>query len=109
MDISVFVTIFKGVQISDYPYLPEPDNVPVVVMASRLLKDKGVIEFVESAKILKLAGTDVIFRLIGDPDPDNRSGVSESFLNQINPCLYNSTILSRKILVYKYNLFLILN
>lgn len=72
----------SGVQISDYPYLPEPDNVPVVVMASRLLKDKGVIEFVESAKILKLAGTDVIFRLIGDPDPDNRSGVSESFLNQ---------------------------
>ncbi len=72
----------SGVQISDYPYLPEPDNVPVVVMASRLLIDKGVIEFVESAKILKLEGEDIIFRLIGDSDPDNRTGVSENFLNQ---------------------------
>lgn len=72
----------SGVQISNYPYLPEPDNIPVVVMASRLLKDKGVIEFVESAKILKLEGIDIIFRLIGDSDPDNRSAVSKNFLNQ---------------------------
>lgn len=72
----------SGVRIKDYPYIPEPDSIPIVVMASRLLKDKGVHEFVESAKILKRKGVEVIFRLIGESDPDNKTSVSEKFLQK---------------------------
>ena len=43
----------SGVSLKDYPCLPEPKRTPVVVMAARLLRDKGVMEFVEAAKLLK--------------------------------------------------------
>lgn len=67
----------SGVDLRDYPMLPEPAGVPVVVMASRLLKDKGVFEFVEAARILKSRGVKVRFQLIGAPDPENPESVSD--------------------------------
>lgn len=72
----------SGVKLSDYPYIPEPNSIPIVVMAARILKDKGVFEFIESAKILKQKGMEIIFRLIGESDLDNRTGISEELLNQ---------------------------
>jgi glycosyltransferase involved in cell wall biosynthesis len=72
----------SGVKLSDYPYIPEPNSIPIVVMAARILKDKGVFEFIESAKILKQKGMEIIFRLIGESDLDNKTGISEELLNQ---------------------------
>jgi len=66
----------SGVDLKDFPVLPEPDQIPVVVMASRLLKDKGVHEFVEAARILRSRGVDARFQLIGDPDPGNPVSVT---------------------------------
>jgi len=66
----------SGVDLHDYPVLPEPDGVPVVVMASRLLKDKGVYEFIEAARIVKSRGIKARFQLIGDPDPGNPESVT---------------------------------
>lgn len=71
----------SGVSLSDYPHLPEPNSIPVVIMASRLLEDKGVFEFVQAAKILKTQGTEVIFRLVGDSDFDNETSVSKKTLS----------------------------
>src|SRR5690606_38161002 len=33
-----------GVDLNNYPYRPEPDFPPIISFASRLLRDKGVIE-----------------------------------------------------------------
>jgi len=66
----------SGVDLDDYPVLPEPRGVPVVIMASRLLKDKGVFEFVEAARILRSRGTDVHFKLVGEPDSGNPESVT---------------------------------
>ncbi len=66
----------SGVDLQDYPVESESEGVPVVVMASRLLKDKGVIEFVEAAKILKAKGVNAHFKLIGDTDPENPASVT---------------------------------
>lgn len=71
----------SGVALSDYPYLPEPEGVPVVVMASRLLKDKGVFEFVEAANVLRERGVAVEMRLVGSPDPGNQTSVTEQDIN----------------------------
>jgi glycosyltransferase involved in cell wall biosynthesis len=71
----------SGVRLSDYPHLPEPNSIPVVIMASRLLEDKGVFEFVQAAKILKTQGAEVIFRLVGDSDFDNETSVSKKTLS----------------------------
>jgi glycosyltransferase involved in cell wall biosynthesis len=67
----------SGVQVIDYPYHPEPVGVPVVAMAARLLKDKGVYEFVDAARLLRDRGVEIEMRLIGSPDRGNPSSVSE--------------------------------
>lgn len=67
----------SGVRLEEYPYTPEPEGEPVVVMAARLLRDKGVFEFVEAAKLLKCRGVAARFRLLGSIDPGNPSTVTE--------------------------------
>lgn len=67
----------SGVDLSEYPYLPEPEGRPVVVMAARLLRDKGVFEFVQAAQLLRQRNVNVEMRLIGSPDPGNPTSVSE--------------------------------
>lgn len=66
----------SGVHLSDYPCLPEPTGRLVVAMAARLLKAKGVCEFVEAARLLHDRGVDVEMRLIGSPDPGNPTSVT---------------------------------
>jgi glycosyltransferase involved in cell wall biosynthesis len=63
----------SGVDLNAYQYLPEPDGVPVVVLLARLLRDKGVFEFVQAAEIIKRKGIDVRFLLIGDIDANPTS------------------------------------
>ena len=66
----------SGVDLRAFPVIPEFDGIPVVVMASRLLKDKGVYEFVEAARILQSRGVNARFQLIGDPDPGNPESIT---------------------------------
>lgn len=66
----------SGVCLTSYSYLPEPGGKPIVVMASRLLRDKGVLEFVEAARLLKTRGLDIEMRLIGSPDIGNPTSVT---------------------------------
>lgn len=72
----------SGVSLVDYPFVPEPEGIPVVVMAARLLKDKGVIEFVEAARILRERDVSVEMRLIGSPDLGNPTSVTQAELDQ---------------------------
>ena len=48
---------------------------PRIVLASRMLWDKGVGEFVEAARILKQAGRNLQFVLAGQPDPGNPAAI----------------------------------
>ncbi len=67
----------SGVNLSDYPYLPEPEGNTIVSMASRLLKDKGAREFVAAARILKEKNLDIKMQLIGSTDPQNPRSISD--------------------------------
>lgn len=55
---------------------------PIVMMAARLLKDKGVYEFVEAAKNLKKQNINARFVLVGSPDFDNPTSVSIAEIEQ---------------------------
>ena len=66
----------SGVNLDLYKMLPEPEGAAIIVMASRLLKDKGVYEFVNAAKILDSAGTGLRFLLAGRPDDGNPESIS---------------------------------
>jgi glycosyltransferase involved in cell wall biosynthesis len=64
----------SGADLSQYCVTPLPTGVPVVLLAARLLVDKGVREFVQSAQILRqrgLSAQDVRFVVVGTPDPAN--------------------------------------
>lgn len=66
------VLVGGGVDLEKYVHALEPDTkMPVVVLAGRLLRDKGVVEFFEAAKTLKLRGVQARFVLVGDIDPGN--------------------------------------
>lgn len=65
----------SGVDTNVYRQQPEPSGVPVVMLASRLLWDKGVGEFVEAAKRLQAEGREARFVLVGDGDEANPASV----------------------------------
>lgn len=68
----------SGVDISRYTILPEKSGLPTVMFVSRMLRDKGVVEFVEAARRLKLEGLGARFVLVGETDTENPSAVPES-------------------------------
>ncbi|MEN1928004.1 glycosyltransferase family 4 protein [Luteimonas sp. MJ250] len=49
-----------------------------VLLAARLLRDKGLAEFVEAARRLRDEGRAIEFLLAGDPDPGNPAAVPEA-------------------------------
>lgn len=65
----------SGVNIHEYFPAPESSTIPMVVLASRMLWDKGVGEFVMAAQLLKEQGIQARFVLVGDGDPDNPASI----------------------------------
>lgn len=72
----------SGVDTQEYSPTPEPQGIPTVVLASRMLWDKGVGEFVEAVRILGKKGVSARFVLVGDTDPDNPAAVPTSQLKE---------------------------
>lgn len=71
----------SGVDLRQYPVLPLPEkDIPVVLMAARLLTTKGVREFVVAAQQLRKEGIAAQFWLAGDPDPGNPASVANDEL-----------------------------
>jgi len=69
-----------GVDMAMFHPTPEEPGVPVVVLAARMLRDKGVVEFVEAARRLRSSGAAARFVLAGAADPDNPAGLPEAQL-----------------------------
>jgi glycosyltransferase involved in cell wall biosynthesis len=72
----------SGVSLASCQMRPEPEGVPVVTFAARLLEDKGVREFVEAARVLTRRGITARFWLAGSLDPSNLTSVPEDVLSQ---------------------------
>lgn len=62
------------------PSHPDEPPTPIVLFASRLIREKGIEEFVEAARLLKRRGVKAVFQVAGAPDPGNHSSVTESTL-----------------------------
>ena len=76
----------SGVDLEEYHLKDSPVGTPIVILAARLLKDKGVYEFVEAARLLKRSeyapryGVRCV--LVGIPDPENPSAVTSETLER---------------------------
>ncbi len=71
----------SGVDLVQFHVVAENDGVPLVVLASRMLWDKGVGDFVEAARQLKQKGVNARFILVGVGDPDNPASISNNQLD----------------------------
>lgn len=66
----------SGVDLTEYRYSPEVEGVPVALMVSRLLADKGVNEFIEAAQISKQRNDGILWQIAGSPDTGNPASLS---------------------------------
>lgn len=69
-----------GVDLNKFARTDVPKNLSFLMIA-RLLRDKGVSEYIHAAQIIKQKHPDVLFRFVGWPDENNPNAISESDLN----------------------------
>lgn len=70
----------SGVDLTECPVVVEPEGVPIIAFAGRLLKDKGVEVFVEASRLLNERNIPARFWLIGEPDSGNANSVTQQQL-----------------------------
>jgi glycosyltransferase involved in cell wall biosynthesis len=80
-----------GVNLKEYNFFPENDGIIKIILPARLLYDKGVIEFIKAAILLKKeAYGKAKFYLVGSLDPENKAGIKE---NEIQSLLIDNYII----------------
>jgi glycosyltransferase involved in cell wall biosynthesis len=71
----------SGVDLKRFSPAPVPQGPPVFLLIGRLLRDKGVIEFVEAARALRARSAEWRFQLLGPIDEGNRTAISRAELD----------------------------
>ena len=73
----------SGVPLDEFPYHPNPaSETPIVLLAARMLRSKGVGAFIEAAQRHRQRGGRAQWVLAGPPDRDNPSSLSQDELEQ---------------------------
>ena len=70
----------SGVDLERFTPVPPPEGPPVFLLVGRLLRDKGVMEFVEAARMVRSRLPGARFQLLGPIDEGNRTSVSRADL-----------------------------
>lgn len=70
----------SGVDVDLFTVTPEPQSAVTVIFPSRMLRDKGIEEFVEAAGMIRAKGVNARFALVGDTEPGNPASVPVSQL-----------------------------
>lgn len=68
----------SGVDLDHFSPAPPPGGPLVFLFIGRLLRDKGVVEFVEAARSLRADRPDARFQLLGAVDEGNRTAIPQS-------------------------------
>ena len=70
----------SGVDLAEFAATAEEPPPPTFVLVARMLRDKGIREFVAAAQILRTEHPDWKFRLVGGTDVGNPSSLSDAQL-----------------------------
>lgn len=76
------IRLIRGAGVDTTYFSPRAElpGTPLVVLPARMLRDKGVGEFVEAARILRGQGVQARFALVGAPDAANPASIAETEL-----------------------------
>jgi glycosyltransferase involved in cell wall biosynthesis len=66
----------SGVDTVHFAAHPLPDGPPIVLMIARLMRDKGVYDFVEAARRVTAVRPEVRFQILGRIEANNPTGIS---------------------------------
>jgi glycosyltransferase involved in cell wall biosynthesis len=70
----------SGVDLERFTPSPAADGAPVFLLVGRLLRDKGVNEFVEAARLVRAKLPQARFQLLGPIDEGNRTAIGRAQL-----------------------------
>lgn len=78
------VVMIRGSGVDTSAFVPEPEPaLPcLIVLPARLLRDKGVVEFVEAARLLRARGVVARFALVGEPDPGHPAQIAPAQIDE---------------------------
>lgn len=69
----------SGVDIKEFPCRPEPEaDEPLVLMPTRLIREKGIAVFVEAARILRKSGSPARFEIAGGLSSSNPNAITRA-------------------------------
>ena len=71
----------SGVDLECFAPTPPVDGPPIFLLVARLLRDKGVVEFVDAARMLREKLPNARFQLLGPIDEGNRTAISRRELD----------------------------
>jgi len=72
----------SGVDLKLFKKCPVPTEPMVVLFPARYLTHKGIVEFVQAARLIKKSRPTVIFELAGGLDPNNPATIDPEFLRR---------------------------
>lgn len=78
------ISIIPGSGVDTDAFTPRPEPPPPVtaLCVARLLRDKGIGELVEAARLLHRDGVPIRIRIAGDPDPANPASIPAATLER---------------------------
>jgi glycosyltransferase involved in cell wall biosynthesis len=72
----------SGVDINRFKFTPEPKGPVTVMLSSRFVEEKGLMYFIDAARILHKRKPSIRFVLVGEPEPDQPSAIPDETLAQ---------------------------
>ncbi|RPF71172.1 glycosyltransferase family 4 protein [Aurantiacibacter spongiae] len=73
----------SGVDTARFAQAPLPEGPPTFLMVGRLMRDKGVHEYIAAARAISADRPDARFLLLGRPEPANPTGLSPEDLARL--------------------------
>jgi glycosyltransferase involved in cell wall biosynthesis len=75
----------SGIDVSKFrPTGSSNNGVLTVLVVARLIREKGIVEFCEAARILRARGTSAQFKVAGDVDPGNPSSLNPDQISALS-------------------------
>lgn len=73
----------SGVDLARFPVVRASAEPTVIIFPARLLRQKGVVEFIAAARALRAKGVSARFALVGDIDVGNASSLNRADLDRV--------------------------